>query len=204
MFTTPASAQKEKDRDKKTGLDETTTALMEVLKKSAEDKDYRKDPKHGGGKTPYDEAPTKAGLIVGFDLYPGIKDKTTQYLRGVRAVYLTSDGKTTLGKVYGWTSGIGAVHEKAKAGYAVAGLKVHTESGEIAGLLITFAKITESGLDMKDTYESKYYGHNDPDTASKVVGTGEPIIGIHGLIADNTRSHDFAFGLTVMGKEPKK
>jgi hypothetical protein len=200
-FTAPAAAQKEKKKD---ALDETTTALMEVLKKAAEDKDFRKDPKHGGGATPFDEAPAKPGLLVGFDLYPGIKDKTTQHVRGVRAVYLTNDGKTTLGKVYGWTTGIGAVRVKAKDGYAVAGIKVHTSFGEIDGMSVVFAKITESGLDMKDSYDSKYYGHKDPDTARKVVCTGEPIVGIHGLISDNARNRDFALGLIVMGKDPKK
>jgi hypothetical protein len=202
-FTTPAAAQKEKEK-KKDGLDETTSALMDVLKKAAEDKDFRRDRKHGGGTTPYDEAPAKPGLIVGFDLYPGVRDKTVQYVRGVRAVYLTSDGKTTLGKVYGWTSGIGAVRVKAKDGYAVAGCKIHTSGDEIDGMSIVFAKITESGLDMKDSYDSKYYGHRDPDTAPKVVCTGEPIVGIRGLISEKASSHHFGFGLVVVGKDPKK
>jgi hypothetical protein len=201
----PAGAQEKKDKAKgKDALDETTTALMEVIEKAAKDKDYRKDPKHGNGSTPYDEAPAKPGFIIGFDLYPGVKGKTTQYVRGVRPVFLTSDGKTTLGTVHGWTSGIGAVREKAKAGYAVAGIKVHTDFGEISGLCVVFAKITETGLNMDDSYEGKYYGHKDPTTAKKVVCTGEPIVGVHGLVADSAKSHDFALGLIVMGKDPKK
>jgi len=67
-----------------------------------------------------------------------------------------------------------------------------------------FAKITDSGLYMSDTDESKYLGHNDPNTARKVVLTGEPILGIHGLVSANAKSHDFGLGLTVIGKDKKK
>ena len=96
------------------------------------------------------------------------------------------------------------MHVEAKPGYAVAGLKVHTNFGEIAGMSVVFAKITETGLDMSDTEDSKYHGHEDPNTARKVVCTGEPILGIHGLVAADAKSHDFGLGLIVLGKEAKK
>jgi hypothetical protein len=201
----PTGAQDKKDKAKsKDALDETTTALMTTVEEAAKAKDYRKDPKHGGGSTAYEEVPSKPGIVIGFDLYPGVKGKTTNYVRGARPIFLTNDGKTVLGTVHGWTSGIGAVREKAKPGYAVAGLKVHTEFGEIAGLKVVFAKIAESGLDMTDSYEGKYWGHMDPETARKVVCTGEPILGVHGMVADSAKSHDFALGLVVMGKDEKK
>ena len=53
--TSPAAGQGKKDaKDKpatKTGLDETTTALMTVLEEAFKAHDYRKDPKHGNGRT---------------------------------------------------------------------------------------------------------------------------------------------------------
>lgn len=196
----PVRAQKKDGVDK-----EALDALMKLAEEAAKAKDVRKDPKHGNGSNPYEEAPGKPGLLVGFDIYPGLKGKTTNYVRGVRAIYLLNDGKKQNGSIRGWVgSGTGAVKVEAKPGYAVAGLKVHTDFGEIAGMLVVFAKITATGLDMDDSYESKYWGHKDPETAVKVVCTGEPIVGIHGLVADNARSNDFAFGLIVLGKEPKK
>jgi hypothetical protein len=205
----PAAGQEKKDaKDKpttKTGLDETTTALMGVLEEAFKAHDYRKDPKHGNGRTPYEEVPSKAGLIVGFDIFPGVKDKTTQYVRGVKPIWLLKDGQKYVGKTRGWVGdGNGMVKLEAKPGYAVAGLKVHTDFGEIAGLAVVFAKIVDNGLDMSDSYDSKYYGHNDPETARRVVCNGEPIIGIHGLVSDNYKNRDFGLGLIVLGKEEGK
>jgi hypothetical protein len=201
----PAPVRAQDKKDKKTGLDEATIALMTAIEEAVKARDYRKNPKHGDGRTPYEEVPSKPGLIAGFDLYPGIKDKTTQYLRGVKPIWLQNDGHKYLGKTVGWVgSGTGAVRVEAKPGYAVAGLKLHTEFGEIAGLAVVFAKITATGLDMADSYDSKYYGHKDPNTAKKVVCTGEPIVGIHGLVADHAKSHDFGLGLIVLGKEEGK
>lgn len=186
-------------------LDDTTAALMKLVEEAAKAKDVRKDPKHGDGKTPFEEAPAKPGILVGFDVYPGVKGKTTQYVRGVRPIFLTIDNKKFYGTVHGWVgTTTGSVRIEAKSGYAVAGLKIHTDFGEIAGLAIVFAKITEKGLNMDDTYDSKYYGHNDPSTAKKAVCTGEPIVGVYGLVADNAKSHDFGLGLVVMGKDKKK
>jgi len=204
-FNAPTGAQDKKDKEKarpKDG-DDATTALMSLVEEAVKAKDYRHDAKHGGGKTPYDEMASKPALLVGLDVWPGTRDKTVQYVRGVKPIWLGADGKKYTGKTVGWV-GVGGVHLEAKPGYAVAGLKVHTNFGEIAGMSVVFAKITETGLDMSDTEDSKYYGHEDPNTAKNVVCTGEPILGIHGLVAGEAKSHDFGLGLIVMGKEPNK
>ncbi len=200
----PLGAQDKKDKPAtKTGLDDATTALMSHVEEAFKAKDFRHDPKHGDGKNPYDEMSTKPGILIGLDVWPGTRDKTVQYVRGVRPIFLCNDGKKYTGKQVGWV-GTGSVKLEAKPGYAVAGMKVHTDFGELSGISLVFAKITETGLDMSDTEESKYYGHNDPNTARKVVCTGEPILGIHGLVAANAKSHDFGLGLIVMGKDKKK
>ena len=149
------------------------------------------------------EMPTKPGILIGLDVWPGTRDKTVQYVRGVRPIFLCNDGHEYFGKQVGYV-GTGSVKLKAKPGYAVAGMKVHTDFGELSGISLVFAKITDTGLDMSETEESKYLGHNDPNTARKVVCNGEPILGVHGLVAANAKSHDFGLGLTVMGKEKKK
>jgi hypothetical protein len=201
LLAGPTAAQEKKD--KKTGLDDTTTALMGLVAEAVKAKDYRHDPKHGDGKNPFDEMSSKPGILVGLNVWPGTRDKTVQYVRGVQPIWLSEDGKKYTGKIFGYV-GTGAVKLEAKPGYALAGLKVHTDFGEIAGMCAVFAKITETGLDMSDTEDSKYYGHNDPNTAKKVVCTGEPILGIHGLVAANAKSHDFGLGLIVMGKDANK
>jgi hypothetical protein len=200
----PTGAQEKKDKPaSKTGLDESTTALMNLVEEAIKAKDYRHDNKHGNGKTPYDLMPPKPGILVGLVIWPGTRDRGVQYLRGVQPIWLCKDGTKNKGKIVG-NVGAGDVKCEAKAGYAVAGLKVHTEFGEIAGISLVYAKITDTGLDMSDTEESKYYGHNDPNTATKVVCTGDPILGIHGLVETNGKSHDFGLGLIVMGKDKKK
>jgi hypothetical protein len=203
VLTASAGAQEKKDKPaNKNRLDDDTNKLLATVEEAVKAHDYRKDPKHGDGRTPYEEV--KPGLLVGFDLYGGVRDKTTTFVRGVKPVWLTKDGTKLLGKTAGWVVGGSGLRVEAKPGYAVAGMKVHTDFGELAGVLIVFAKITENGLDMSDSYESKYFGHNDPNTARKVVCTGEPIVGIHGLVADSAKSHDFGLGLVVMGKEEGK
>lgn len=202
---TPTGAQ-EKKKDKpasKTGLDESTTALMNLVDEAIKAKDYRHDARHGNGKTPYDLMPPRPGILVGLNVWPGTRDKGVQYVRGIQPIWLCNDGEKHKGKIVG-NVGSGAVKCEAKAGYAVAGLKIHTEFGEIAGMSVVFAKITDTGLDMSDTDESKYYGHDDPNTAHKVVCTGDPILGVHGLVETNSKSHDFGLGLIVLGKDGKK
>jgi hypothetical protein len=204
VSATPVGAQDPKAKPAtKTGLDETTAALMAHVEEAFKAKDFRHDPKHGDGKNPFDQMPAKPGILIGLDVWPGTRDKTVQYVRGVRPIFLCADGKKYTGKIVGYV-GTGSVKLEAKPGYAVAGMKVHTDFGELSGIALVFAKITETGLDTGDTEESKYLGHNDPNTARKVACTGEPVLGIHGLVAANAKSHDFGLGLTVMGKDKKK
>jgi hypothetical protein len=204
-FSAPAGAQDKKGtKAKGKDGDDPTTALMSLVEEAVKSKDYRHDPKHGDGKNPYDLMSTKPGILVGLDIFAGVRDKTVQYVRGVRPIFLANDGRKYSGNIKGNVGNSNSVKVEAKAGYAVAGLKIHTNAGEIAGMSVVFAKITDTGLDLSDTDESKYYGHEDPNTAHKVVCTGEPILGIHGLVSNDVKSHNFGLGLIVMGKDKKK
>jgi hypothetical protein len=202
----PAGAQEKKDKPAtKSGLDEETTKLLTTVDEAIKARDYRKDAKIGNGRNPYELMPAKPGIVIGFDVFPGRKDKTTDYIRGIKPVWLLNDGQKVLGKTEGWVGdGSGVAHERAKPGYAVAGLKYHNFFGHIQGLSVVYAKVTETGLDMSDSYDSKWYGHEDPNTAKKAACTGEPVLGIHGMVADNYKSDEFGVGLVVMGKEEGK
>src|SRR4029078_11070953 len=71
-----AQAKKEKDK----GVDkETLDSFMKLVEEAAKNKDYSEDKTYGGGSTGYEDAPAKPGVLVGLDLWPGIKDKTTTY-----------------------------------------------------------------------------------------------------------------------------
>ena len=200
LWTSSVRAQVTKNH----GVDQATfDSIMKLVDEAAKKKDYRNDSRHGNGKSPYEDTPSKPGIVIGLDIWPGVKDKTTQYVRGVRPLFLNNKGEVTQGQIHGWV-GAGSVRLEAKPGYALGGYKVHTNFGEIAGMSLVYYKVTATGLDKSDSYDSKYYGHKDPNTAKLIGGTGEPIVGIHGLVADNAKSHDFGFGIIIMGKTPPK
>ena len=69
----PTEAQDKKDKDKAKAKDgdDATTALMSMVEEAVKAKDYRHDPKHGNGKTPYDQMASKPAVLVGLDIYPG-------------------------------------------------------------------------------------------------------------------------------------
>lgn len=199
FVTGPAKAA-----EKNNGIQqETFDAIMKLVEDAAKAKDYRNDKRHGDGSSNYEDTPSKPGIVIGLDVWPGTRDKNVQYVRGVRPIFLTSKGEIVDGKIHGFV-GTGSVRLQAKPGYALGGLKIHTNFGEIAGLSAVFYKVTPTGLDKVDSMESKYYGHKDPNTAQLIGGTGEPILGIHGAVANNVKSHDFALGLIIMGAEKKK
>jgi hypothetical protein len=207
LASSPGSvtAQAKKDKEKDKGVDkETLDSFMKLVEEAAKNKDYREDKTHGNGSTGYEDAPAKPGVLIGLDLWAGLKDKTTTYVRGVRPIFLNNEGKKPLGSIHGWVANVSPATFMAKPGYAVGGVKIHTDFGVIAGMAVVFYKITATGLDPNDSYESKYVGYKDPTTAKLIGGTGEPIVGIHGLVADNPKSHDLGFGLTILGKDPKK
>jgi hypothetical protein len=207
-FAAQSGAQDKKDKAKpatKSRLDEPTTALMTLVEEALKAHDYRKAEKVGGGVTPYEEVTTKPAIIVGFNIYPGRKDRMTDYIRGIKPYWLRNDGERTSGKAFGWIGdGAGVAKELAKPGYAVAGIKANNFFDQIEGFSVVYAKITDTGLDMSESYESKYYGHGDPTKAKAYVCTGEPILGVHGLIADNYKSDHFGLGLIVLGKDGGK
>jgi hypothetical protein len=201
----PAKKKDEEKKDEKAS-DKDALPLLALVEEAGKKNDYRLDPTHGGGKTSYEDGPKTPGLLVGLELFPGVANKV-EYVRGAKPIFLRQDGKSTVrstGNTHGWVGAGIPVRLEAKPGYAVGGFKVHTIFGEIQGMSVVFYRITETGLDKNDSYDSKYWGHNDPASAKLVGGTGEPILGIHGMVAADPRSKDFGLGLIIMGKDKKK
>lgn len=197
-FVGPAQAQKEK---KKEELDKDTLALLAQVEEATKAKDFRVDKTHGGGSKPYDDYPSKPGYLIGMTVWPMIHNKK-EIVHGIQPIYQTTDKKVYGGK-FGWL-GTGSVQVMAKPGYAVGGLKMHTSFGTIQGMALVFMKITESGLDKSDTYDSRWFGHGDPTTAFKVGMDGNPVLGVHGMVHEDQKNPDFGVGLVLMGEKKKK
>jgi hypothetical protein len=197
MIATPVWAQK----DKKEEQSKETVELLKLVEEAAKAKDYRIDKTHGGGKAPYDDYPSKPGFLIGMNIWPGLQGKNA-IIKGVQPIYETTDGKKFGGK-FGWFV-TPPTRVDAKAGYAVGGLKMHTSAGTIQGMSIVFFRVTETGLDKTDSYESKWFGHKDPTTAFKVGMDGNPVLGIHGMVHDDSKNPDFGLGLIMMGEKKKK
>jgi hypothetical protein len=201
----PAKKKDDEKKDEKAS-DKDAIPLLALVAEAGKKNDYRLDPTHGGGKTSYEDGPKTPGLLVGLELFPGVASKV-EYVRGAKPIFLRQDGKGTIrstGYTHGWVGAGIPVKLEAKPGYAVGGFKVHTSFGVIQGMSLVFYRITETGLDKNVSYDSKYYGHNDPASARLVGGTGEPILGIHGMVAADAKSKDFGLGLIIMGKDKKK
>lgn len=203
----PLLAQAKKKEPKKADLgvdQETFDAFMKLVEEAGTKQDFRMDPKIGRGSTAFEDSPSKPGVVVGAVLYPGIRNKSTQYIRGIRVIYLNKDGVKTQSSIRGHVATeAGSIRIEAKPGYALTGWKANTSVGIIDGLSLTFQKITATGLNPDDSYETKYYGSEDPLKARYHGGHGEAVLGVHGLLADNAKSHDFALGLILMGKTAK-
>jgi hypothetical protein len=197
----PADAQ-----GKNHGIDqEKFDSIMKLVEDAAKSKSYRRDTLYGDGQTPYEDTSSKPGILTGLELWSGARDRGVLYVRGVRPIYLNNKGSVTEGKIHG---NVGtraeSVRLEAKSGYAVGGLKIHTNGGELAGLSVVFYKVDATGLDTTDSYESKYFGNGDPNTTKLIGGTSDPILGVYGSVAADIRSNNFGLGLIIMGEKKKK
>ncbi len=146
-----------------------------------------------------DTAP-EGGLLVGFEI--GLaRDFDRDMTRAVRPIYRVGD-KETMGEQRG-TQLKNVVTVKAKAGYAVGGIAAKHGLG-FDGMSVTFMKMTDGKLDPKDTYESEFVGSDEKKPATKIGGSGTPVIGIVGRTNDKDMT---GMGLLLKGQEgyePKK
>ena len=123
-----------------------------------------------------------------------------EMIRAIKPIYRTGD-KESFGEQYG-TQATKVVTVKAKEGYAVGGMTVK-HGGGFDGMSVIFMKVVDGKLDPKDTYESDFVGSDEKKTPTKVIGSGNTVIGVVGKINDKDMT---GMGLLYKGQvfEPKK
>jgi hypothetical protein len=126
------------------------------------------------GKIYVEDYPAEGGLLIGFFL---AKDGFVPY---VQPIYLTRD-REVVGRAYGKPTA-NAVCFKAKPGYSVGGMYVH--SGDLLNAVaLTYQRVTPTGLDRNDWYQSGWVG-SEGGTAGIVGHDGSFIVGVHGKVLD--------------------
>jgi hypothetical protein len=154
----------------------------------------------GGGNDPeFKDAAPEGGLLVGFDIGLG-KVGERDMIRAIKPIYRTGD-KESPGEQYG-TQTTKVVTVKAKDGYAVGGMTVK-HGGGFDGMSVIFMKVVDGKLDPKDSYESDFVGSDEKKPPTKVIGSGNTVIGVVGKINDKDMT---GMGLLYKGQvfEPKK
>ncbi len=138
----------------------------------------------------YRDLTPEGGLLIGLEI--GLNP--TDYLIGIRPIYLTG-GKETTGKQYG-KDFKRVVTLKAKAGYAIGA--VSAISGLCCdGMSVRFMKVVKSGLDPTDSYQSEYVGTKEQKTPQTLTGGGKAVIGITGKVTGNNTG----FGLILQAEK---
>jgi hypothetical protein len=120
------------------------------------------------------DAPKEGAILIGFR-YAG----TVTHIEYLQPIYRNEKGREINGNTYGRPIGsLGIV--KAKDGYAIGSLVVHSSNLYLYGLEPTFVKVKDATLDSSDSYKvGRIGGQFNSDT----VGDGtSPIIGIHGRV----------------------
>ncbi len=148
-----------------------SSELWNRLRDQAVNRGWQKGPAYRGrsGQLLVEDVPPEGGLLIGLNL---IHD---QFISAVQPIYLTRDGEKT-GVWIGPAKGR-IVTVKAEAGYAVGALNIR--AGDVMDAInVVFMRVTESGLDTKDAYQSSRFGGNggDPFAAG---GDGAFLVGLH-------------------------
>jgi hypothetical protein len=138
-----------------------------------------------------DTAP-EGGYLIGLEVGLG-KFGKNDVPHSLRPIYRTGD-KETKGERHG-PDLPNTVTLKAKDGYVVSAISVKTGAG-LDGVTLTFTRLVNGKLDLKDSYDSEYAGGPGGNRTVK-VGDGTPIIGIIGRTNKNGTN-----GLGVLTKGP--
>jgi hypothetical protein len=147
----------------------------------------------GSGKEPYEDVPKAGALLVGFEVTYG-KFGTSRTVKTVRPIFQTADGR-----VAGTTRGVpgeDVVRVVAKSGYAVGAVTIKAGAG-VDGMSVTFMEIQEGRLDPRRAYESEWLGGMGGGDKTKLAGSGAPVVGIFGKIADGPDSTFNGLGLVT-------
>jgi hypothetical protein len=126
----------------------------------------------------FGEIPTAGGILVGLR-YSG----TPTHIEWVQPIYLGAKGEFN-GAAFGRLK-VPVSVIKAKEGYAIGSLLIHTTGRFLYGFEPTFVKLNKTTLDPSDTYRGATVGTTSG--SKDTFGDGSsPIVGIHGRINPST------------------
>jgi hypothetical protein len=132
----------------------------------------------------YQEEAPEGGLLIGFKMSLG-RFVDRDVIRSLRPIFRTAEGKETEGKQYGVPEGKVYV-AKAKAGYAVGGVKIRTGL-LIDGMSVIFMKTNDNALDRNDAYETVWIGNDIGGSPSILAGDGTPVVGFAAKVTANNQ-----------------
>ncbi len=172
----PAALKNQLEPNRHEGILAPGSPLWQKLEEKVQARAFRKSGLVSGksGMIYVEDFPAKGGLLIGFFA------AKTGYVPYVQPIFLTRDGEVA-GRAYGYPTS-NAVCFKAKSGYAVGGMYVH--SGDLFnGLALTYMKIEETKLNRADWYQSEWVGAEGG--YSGVVGhDGAFIVGVHSKLLE--------------------
>src|SRR5262249_31282966 len=139
----------------------------------------------GGAFDPVlEEQAPEGGLLIGFEITLA-KFIDREVVRSLQPIFRTSKGEETKGQRYGRPEGTVYV-AKAKAGYAVGGVKLRTGL-LIDGLSLIYMKTDGNALDRNDTYETAWVGNKIGGSPSTLAGDGAPVVGFAARVTANNK-----------------
>ena len=160
--------------------------LISAVSKKVLLKQYTELPEKGPNPDAYQELPPEGAVLVGLNCKVG---KYGQYtvITAVQPIYATKLGRK-FGAWRGRADGQ-AVEILARDGYAVSDIGVGVGSC-IDSIQVRFARVTRSGLNLADSYESKRIGgpRDIGQYARGKTPSDQPVIGIFGGADDYLRS----------------
>ncbi len=99
--------------------------------------------------------------ITGVDLLV-VKSGGTHVLKSIAPVYEGVDQKASV---------------TAKSGYGLSGVQVNAHRF-VEGIRFVFSKVTDSGFDMSDSYESEWFGTAPSGSGTLIKSDGRPVYGL--------------------------
>jgi hypothetical protein len=160
--------------------DANTAKLWVAISRAIDNKQTNKWNTVGGAfaKVNFEEIPEKPAILIGFNFLASEGRPPSV----MQAIYMTSQGEVK-GRIIGQPQqGDKPVTTQAKPGYAVGA--IYTRGGGwIDAVKPIYMKITDRGLDPKDSYDGPYVVGKGGGEAT-LGGDGNLIIGIHGKVDD--------------------
>jgi hypothetical protein len=177
--------------------------FSEIVKSSVSNKTYKASPVNGGATPPipigsdYEEVTDGGGVLIGLRCGISRVGSATDIVSSVQPVYLTTKGVVT-GKIYGNPAPAQVIDLIARDGYAVGGGKLLGAS-VLQTVVLKFMRITETGLDPKDSYDSQQIGTN---AGAFPVGGSTAAVGISGKTNNAERLSLALIFLPTQGTPP--